>query len=94
MKNILGKKENLKLYNKEGKLVYEFVIESYSYRYEDCIDSNGKPLTYKNSDGYSYEYTFDSFRFSRVLEAVDDRISLSVFSLRTNSESCLSSRWS
>jgi hypothetical protein len=60
MKNILGKTENLELFNKEGKKVYEFYKTSNGYTFEYTYDSNGKILTYKDSDGYSYEYTRDS----------------------------------
>ena len=60
MKNILGKTDNLKLFNKEGKLVYKFCKYSYGLSYEYTYDSNGKELTYKDSDGFSSEYTRDS----------------------------------
>ena len=60
MKNILGKTENLELFNKEGKKVYEFYKTSNGYTFEYTYDSNGKILTYKDSNGYSCEYTYDS----------------------------------
>ena len=60
MKNILGKTENLELFNKEGKKVYEFYKSSSGITYEYTYDSNGNELTYKNSNGYSYEYTRDA----------------------------------
>jgi len=60
MKNILGTTENLELFDKEGKQVYEFLKDSDGYSYELTYDSNGKILTYKNSNGYSCEYTYDS----------------------------------
>ena len=59
MKNILGKTENLKLFNKAGKRVYQFCKNSRGYSCERTNDSNGNTLTYKNSDGFSYEYTYD-----------------------------------
>ena len=60
MKNILGKTENLSLYNKEGKIVYKFIAHpcggiSYEYTY----NVNGDELTFKNSNGFSSEYTYD-----------------------------------
>lgn len=61
MKNILGKEENLELYNKEGKLVYEYYVYSNGNSVEKTYDSKGNILTYKNSKGFSYEYTRDSF---------------------------------
>ena len=60
MENILGKTENLELYNKEGKKIYEFCKTSNGYTFEYTYDSNGKILTYKDSNGYSYEYTRDA----------------------------------
>lgn len=60
MKNILGKTENLELFNKEGRKVYEFYKDSNGYSFESTRDSDGNELTYKDSDGYSYEYTYDS----------------------------------
>ena len=60
MKNILGTTENLELFNKEGKLLYEFCKDSNGYSWETTYDSSGKELTFKDSDGYSSEYTRDS----------------------------------
>ena len=60
MKNILGTTENLELFNKVGKMVYEFENESNGNWYEYTRDSNGRLLTYKESNGYWYEYTRDS----------------------------------
>ena len=59
-KNILGKTEDLELFNKKGKKVYEFYKNSNGFSYECTYDSNGKELTFKNSNGYSSEYTRDS----------------------------------
>ena len=59
MKNALGKKESLNLYNDKGGLVYGF-YESYNGRWiERTFDDNGKELTFKNSNGDWYEYTRD-----------------------------------
>ena len=60
MKNILGTTEELELFNKDGRRVYEFIKDSDGFSFESTYDSNGKELTYKNSTGYSYEYTRDS----------------------------------
>jgi hypothetical protein len=60
MKNILGTTENLELFNKDGKIVYEFSQASDGFSYERTCDSNGKVLTFKDSTGYSSEYTRDS----------------------------------
>jgi hypothetical protein len=60
MKNILGTTENLELFNKDGRLLYNFYKGSDGYSYERTCDSNGNVLTFKDSTGYSSEYTYDS----------------------------------
>ena len=60
MKNLLGTTENLKLYDKNGTLIYEFYKNSNGYSYKYTYDSNGNQLTFENSDAYSYKYTYDS----------------------------------
>jgi hypothetical protein len=60
MKNILGTTEELELFDKDGRLLYNFYKGSYAYSYETTYDINGNILTHKNSNGYSYEYTRDS----------------------------------
>ena len=60
MKNILGTTENLTLFDKDGRLLYNFYKGSDGYNYERTYDSNGKVLTFKDSTGYSYESTYDS----------------------------------
>jgi YD repeat-containing protein len=59
MKNILGTTDNLELFNKEGKQVYEFLKHLNGNWYERTYDSNGNLLTFKNSDAYSYVFTYD-----------------------------------
>jgi len=60
MKNILEKTEELELFNKDGRRVYEFIKDSDGFSFESTYDSNGKELTYKNSNGFSSEFTYDS----------------------------------
>jgi len=60
MKNILGTEENLDLFNEDGKKVYEYCGYPDGCSYEATYDSEGKTLTFKNSNGYSSEYTYDS----------------------------------
>ena len=60
MKNILGKTENLELFDKDGRIVYEFSQASDGFSYERTNDSNGKTLIFKDSTGFSSEYTRDS----------------------------------
>ena len=59
MKNILGKSENLKLYNKEGNILYEFYFNPNSISTEYTYNQNGNQLTFKNSNGYKWEKTFN-----------------------------------
>jgi YD repeat-containing protein len=60
MKNILGTTEDLELFNKEGRMVYEFKKDSNGYSSEYTRYSNGNLLTYKDSNGFSCESTYDS----------------------------------
>ena len=60
MKNLLGTTENLKLYDKNGTLIYNFFENSSGYSYKRTYDSNGNILTYENSKGYSWKKTYDS----------------------------------
>jgi uncharacterized protein RhaS with RHS repeats len=60
MKNILGTTENLTLFDKDGRLLYNFYKGSDGYSYERTCDSNGNVLTFKDSNGYSSERTYDS----------------------------------
>jgi hypothetical protein len=60
MKNIFGTTENLELFDKDGKRVYNFYKGLYGYNYERTYDSNGNILTYKSSNRYSHEITRDS----------------------------------
>jgi len=60
MKNILGTKDNLNLFNENGIIVYSYYKNSYGFIYEYTYNSKGKVLTYKDSNGFSCEYTYDS----------------------------------
>ncbi len=60
MKNILGTTEELELFDKDGRLLYNFYKGLYGYSSEITYDSNGKELIFKDSYGYSYERTCDS----------------------------------
>jgi len=59
MKNLQGKQEDLKLYNKKGDLVYKFYKSSNGDWYESTYDDNGNELTFKHSDGDWRESTYD-----------------------------------
>jgi hypothetical protein len=59
MKNILGKNENLILFNEQGKIVYKYNTYSSGFWSERTYDEKGNKLTYKNSEGYWSEYTRD-----------------------------------
>jgi YD repeat-containing protein len=60
MKNILGTTENLELFDRDGRLLYNFYKNFNGFSSERTYDSNGNVLTFKNSNGYSYEVTRDS----------------------------------
>ena len=60
MKNVLGKKKSLKLYNKNSVRVYAYCKLSNGFIWERTYDSNGNELTHKDSTGFSDEYTRDS----------------------------------
>jgi len=60
MKNILGKKEDLELFNADGDIVYEFEVYSSGNCSERTYDCNSNMLTFKDSYGYWSEYTYDS----------------------------------
>ena len=60
MTNIYGKKENLELFNKEGKRIYGFYTDLDGYSHEITCDDKGNVLTCKNSNGFSSEFTYDS----------------------------------
>jgi len=60
MKNVFGTNDNLELYNKDGKMIYDFSKCPGGFSWDCTYDSNEKMLGYKDSDGYSSEYTRDS----------------------------------
>ena len=60
MKNIKGTEENLDLFDKNGKKVYEYFKKSNGFSFEYTYDSQGNKLTYKDSKGTWYKYTRDS----------------------------------
>ena len=68
MKNILGKTEDLVLYNKEGKRVYAFTTLSNGYSGESTYDSNGKELTYKDSTGVSIGFDIPEYTMEQLVE--------------------------
>ena len=59
MKNVLGKDEKLKLFNEQGKKVYEYYKELHGYWAERTYDEKGNQLICKNSEGYWSERTYD-----------------------------------
>jgi hypothetical protein len=59
MKNIQGKDESLDFYNDKGVLVYTYYVGTW-LTYENTYDNNSNILTYKNSEGYWFEFTRDS----------------------------------
>ena len=70
MKNILGTTENLELFNKVGKRVYEFYKNSDVHSYECTYDSNGKILTSKNSDGEMRGFDIPEYTMEELVEKI------------------------
>lgn len=68
MKNILGKKEDLELFNADGTRVYKFEIHSTSYWNERTYDDNGNQLTYKDSDGATREFDVKEYTMEELTE--------------------------
>ena len=73
MKNIQGTEENLELFNENGIKVYEYFKNSNGYWYECTRDSNGKVLTYKDSDGVSrgFDKTYTPEEVEFIKRAVE-----------------------
>ena len=59
MKNILGNKENLKLYNEVDVMVYEFYTFRDGSSSECTYDKCGRALTLKSSSGKESKWTRD-----------------------------------
>jgi len=59
MKNALGKKESLTLYNDKGNLVYSFFTYQSILCSERTYNDRGDLLTFKNSDGDWSKFTYD-----------------------------------
>jgi hypothetical protein len=68
MKNIFGTTENLELFDKDGKIVYEFYKGSDGYSFEITYDSNGNELTYKNSNGVSRGFDVPEYTMEELVE--------------------------
>ena len=59
MKNALGKKESLTLYNDKGNLVYSFFTYQSILCSERTYNDRGNLLTFKHSDGDWSKFTYD-----------------------------------
>ncbi len=68
MKNILGTTENLELFDKVGKIVYNFYKDSKGYSYEYTYDSNGNELTYKDSNGVTRGFDVPEYTMEELVE--------------------------
>jgi hypothetical protein len=68
MKNILGKTENLELFDKDGKRVYGFYKGSDAYSYERTYDLNGNELTYKNSNGVTQGFDIPEYTMEELVK--------------------------
>jgi hypothetical protein len=68
MKNILRTEKDLELFNKEGKRVYWFRKDSDGYSSEYTYDSNGKELTFKDSDGIKRGFDIPEYTMEELVE--------------------------
>jgi hypothetical protein len=68
--NILGTEDSLKLYNKEGVMVYWFDTNYLDPNQwdENTYDKNCRTLTINHSDGYWCKFTRDSNGFEKTYE--------------------------
>ena len=58
--NALGAFEDLKLFDKDGNRVYEFICLSNGYWRKSTYDSDGNQLTFEDSNGFWVKSTYDS----------------------------------
>jgi len=74
MKNIFNTEENLELFNKDGKKVYEYRKYSKGVSCEYTYDSNGKVLTYKNSrvESRGFDKTYTAEEVGYIKRAVHE----------------------
>ena len=72
MKNIFNNEEKLDLFNKEGKRVYEFCKNSHGISYEKTYDSNGKELTFKDSDGVKRSFDIPEYTMEELVAKLGD----------------------
>jgi hypothetical protein len=70
MKNLLGTTDNLQLFDKENRLVYEFIKSSNGFSYERTYDSNGKELTYKDSNGVTRGFDIPEYTMEELVEKI------------------------
>ena len=59
MKNTFGKDESLRIYNKEGVMIYQYLKCLNNYSWVSTYDKNGNELTFEDLNNYSYIRTFD-----------------------------------
>ena len=57
--NALGAFEDLKLFDKNGNIVYKFLTNSNDYWWKSTYDEKGNILTFEDSNGYCYKRTYD-----------------------------------
>jgi hypothetical protein len=68
MKNIFGTTENLELFDRDGRLLYNFYKGLYGYSAETTYDSNGNELSYKNSDGVTRGFDVPEYTMEELVE--------------------------
>jgi hypothetical protein len=70
MKNILGTTENLDLFDRAGRKVYQFYKNSNGFSYEYTRDSHGNELTYKNSNGVTRGFDIPEYTMEELVEKI------------------------
>jgi len=68
MKNALETTENLKLYTKEGIMVYEFYKSSNGYWFKNTYDEKGNELTYEDSYGRRIGFDIPEYTMEELVE--------------------------
>jgi hypothetical protein len=68
MKNILGTTENLQLFDKEGRIVYNFRKDSDGYTSESTYDSEGNVLTFKDSNEFTRGFDIPEYTMEELVQ--------------------------
>jgi hypothetical protein len=70
MKNVFGKNENLTLFNKQGKRVYQYDVGVEGYSCECTYNEEGTLLTFKDSDGYKVGFEIPNYTMKELVQMI------------------------